>query len=132
MRPRAGSPKPAASATLRRNLSGVWISMPAPSPVASSEPAAPRCVRRHRTVGRLLDDVVTRGPLEVGHEADAARVVFEGGIVEALLRAAVRIASFAYPAFLTSFRLSGTRRLGAQRDLRSSRVLRRARLIRAT
>ena len=32
-----------AGATLRRNASGVWIRMPAPSPVLTSQPQAPRC-----------------------------------------------------------------------------------------
>ena len=34
-----------AGATLRRNVSGIWTRMPAPSPVLTSQPHAPRCAR---------------------------------------------------------------------------------------
>ena len=34
----------------RRNASGMWSRMPAPSPVPSSAPMAPRCSRRRRAV----------------------------------------------------------------------------------
>ena len=38
----AGSWKPSFAVTLTRNSCGVWIKMPAPSPVLDSAPAAPR------------------------------------------------------------------------------------------
>ena len=40
-RPAAAAP----GATLRRNVSGIWTRMPAPSPVLTSQPHAPRCCR---------------------------------------------------------------------------------------
>ena len=43
--PIAGSVRPCAPQTLRRNASGSWIRMPAPSPCSGSAPVAPRCVR---------------------------------------------------------------------------------------
>ncbi len=39
-RPWSGSGK---SATARKNRSGIWTSIPAPSPVSASAPSAPRC-----------------------------------------------------------------------------------------
>ncbi|MDF2554571.1 MAG: hypothetical protein K0R60_466 [Microbacterium sp.] len=33
------------STTARRNASGIWVRMPAPSPVPASDPMAPRCSR---------------------------------------------------------------------------------------
>ena len=43
-----GSSNPAAAASSRRNRSGTWIRMPAPSPVFCSAPAAPRWSRLRR------------------------------------------------------------------------------------
>ena len=44
----AGSVSPLRPQTLRRNASGNWIMMPAPSPCRGSAPVAPRCVRLRR------------------------------------------------------------------------------------
>ena len=42
--PSAGNGK---LATSERNLCGIWMSTPAPSPVSTSAPVAPRCSMRH-------------------------------------------------------------------------------------
>ena len=46
--PMAGSVRPCAPHALRRNRSGSWIRMPAPSPCSGSAPVAPRCERLRR------------------------------------------------------------------------------------
>ena len=53
LRPRIGvssAPGSGKSTTSRRNSSGIWVSRPAPSPVPSSPPTAPRCSRLRRAV----------------------------------------------------------------------------------
>ena len=46
--PIAGSVMPSLPQARRRNASGSWIRMPAPSPCSGSAPVAPRCVRFSR------------------------------------------------------------------------------------
>src|SRR5262245_35207793 len=48
--PTGGSLTPCFDIASRRNLSGIWISSPAPSESFGSQPTAPRCVRLRRTV----------------------------------------------------------------------------------
>ena len=78
-RPAAAAPAP----TLRRNASGIWMRMPAPSPVLTSQPQAPRCSRLMSTCSALRDDAVRLAALDVDDEADAAGVVLVGGVVQA-------------------------------------------------
>ena len=58
--------------------------MPAPSPARGSAPTAPRCSRLQQDGERVLDDLVRLAALDVGDEADAAGILVERGIVEAL------------------------------------------------
>ena len=71
---------------LRRNASGSWIRMPAPSPCSGSAPVAPRCVRFFENREPLRDDRVALLALDVGDEAQAARVVLVRGVVQTLAR----------------------------------------------
>src|SRR5262245_46931437 len=48
--PSGGSLTPCFDIASRRNLSGIWISSPAPSESFGSQPTAPRCVRLRSTV----------------------------------------------------------------------------------
>ena len=74
------SPRPAAAkpTTSRRNRSGICNRMPAPSPVLTSLPEAPRCCRLHRAPMPWRHDVVAAQALHVDDEVDPARVVLEG------------------------------------------------------
>ena len=54
--PSAGSVMPSSPQARRRNASGIWIRMPAPSPCSGSAPVAPRCVRFSRIASALRDD----------------------------------------------------------------------------
>ena len=56
--------------------------MPAPSPAMGSAPTAPRCSRFSRMASASLDQLVRFVALEVGDEADAARVVLAARIEE--------------------------------------------------
>ncbi len=73
--PCGGSSKPASLVTSRRNASGTWIRMPAPSPELVSAPAAPRWSRLRRAVMRLAHDVVAGHTGQGRDERHAARVV---------------------------------------------------------
>ena len=84
--PAAGSGISRRAHSRRRNRSGIWIRMPAPSPVFGSQPQAPRCRRFLSTVSACGHDRVGLAPLEVHHEAHPARVVLVTGVVEALRR----------------------------------------------
>ena len=66
----------------RKKASGIWIRMPAPSPVFGSAPAAPPVLQVHQRGDRLFDDVTALAAVHVDDERDAARVVFESRIVE--------------------------------------------------
>ena len=81
----AGSVKPELRGLGARNACGIWMRMPAPSPVFFSAPTAPRCSRFTSTVSALRDDVVRRAPLDVDDEAEAAGVVLVRGVVQPLL-----------------------------------------------
>ena len=73
-----------ASPCVAKNLCGICTRMPAPSPARGSAPTAPRCSRLHRIVQRVLDDLVRLAALDVGDEADAAGILVERRIVEAV------------------------------------------------
>ena len=47
--PAGGRVKPSLAHSRAKNLCGIWISTPAPSPVSGSQPQAPRWVRLMRT-----------------------------------------------------------------------------------
>ena len=70
--PRAGS------------ASGIWMRMPAPSPVFVSQPQAPRC-SRFQDLDGLADELVRLAALQVGDEADAASVVLVRRVVKPCL-----------------------------------------------
>ena len=87
---RAGTPgrrrrRPPAAArhrsTARRKRSGTWTRIPAPSPVSASAPVAPRWARLVRALEAGAHQLVAGHALDVGHERDAARVVFESRVV---------------------------------------------------
>src|SRR5581483_2702444 len=61
--PGAGSGIFSLAHSRRRNASGIWIRMPAPSPVSGSQPHAPRCVRFWRTVRPFSMMSCERSPL---------------------------------------------------------------------
>ena len=71
--PIAGSVMPSLPQARRRNASGSWIRMPAPSPCSGSAPVAPRCVRFSRISQALRDDRVALAALDVRDEARARR-----------------------------------------------------------
>ena len=80
-RPRGAAAKPTTS---RRKRSGIWMRMPAPSPVLTSLPDAPAVLEVAQGADALAHDVVAAQALHVDDEVDAARVVLERGVVEAL------------------------------------------------
>ena len=80
-RPAAGSSK---STSARRNASGTWIRMPAPSPVFGSAPVAPRWSRLRRASRPLAMMSWLGHAGQRGDEGDAAGVVLERRVVEAL------------------------------------------------
>ena len=84
--PGSGRVKPSLAASLAKNLCGICTRMPAPSPARGSAPTAPRCSRLQQDGERVLDDLVRLAALDVGDEADAAGILVERGIVEALRR----------------------------------------------
>ena len=69
---------------LRKNVSGVWIMMPAPSPVFASHPQAPRCSRLIRTSSALRTIAFDRRPLmsTTKPTPQASRLIFR--VIEAL------------------------------------------------
>jgi hypothetical protein len=82
--PASGSSTPCSASTARRNASGTWVRMPAPSPVSGSLPEAPRCSRLRSAV-RPCSTVSWRdAPGDVGQEGDAAGVVLVRRVVQAL------------------------------------------------
>lgn len=60
--PASGSSNPATS---RKNASGTWERMPAPSPESGSEPVAPRCSRLRSTVSAWSTRVWDASPVRV-------------------------------------------------------------------
>ena len=84
--PAGGSAMPRRAASLRKNRSGIWMRMPAPSPVFASQPQAPRCSQVDEDLQRLPDDRVRAPALDVDDEADAAGVVLVARVVEAVGR----------------------------------------------
>ena len=94
--PAAGTPcrrrigRPAASSTpclaisSRKNWSGIWIRMPAPSlalRVGAHRAAVGQVLQDQQA---LLDDGVAFLAFDVGDKADAAGIVFVGGVVQTL------------------------------------------------
>ena len=73
--PIAGSVRPCAPQARRRNASGSWIRMPAPSPCSGSAPVAPRWVRFLRIDSPCVMIAWRLLALDVGDEAEAAGVV---------------------------------------------------------
>ena len=71
--------------TPRRNASGTWMRIPAPSPVLASEPDAPRWSRLTRTssASRQSGGSWRR---HVDDESHAAGIVLEGGVVRTARR----------------------------------------------
>ena len=67
----------------RKNSCGSPNMIPAPSPVDSSAPAAPRCSRRSSATRRAVDRLVDRLAVEAGDAGHAAAVVEERRIVDA-------------------------------------------------
>ena len=61
--PAPGSSMPAAGAAFARNLWGTCRSMPAPSPVFTSQPHAPRCSRFRPTSNACRTSLCDRSPL---------------------------------------------------------------------
>ena len=92
-RPAGGRPKPSRSVSLRKNASGSWISTPAPSPGLGIAAARAAVVQVLEHLDPLAHDVVRRLARDVRDEADAARVVLVGGVVEALRGAAGPLAA---------------------------------------
>ncbi len=72
--PAAGSSK---STTARKNSSGTWIRMPAPSPVFDLAAAGTAMLHSEQRGEGLADDAVIAATGEVGDQGDAARVVLE-------------------------------------------------------
>ena len=66
----------------RRNASGSWTRIPAPSPVPASAPSAPRCSRCASAASAALDRLVASRSVKPGDEGDAAGVVLERRVVE--------------------------------------------------
>ena len=84
--PGFGSSMPSSAHLRAKNLCGICIRMPAPSPARGSAPTAPRCSRLSRMVKRVFDDLVRLAALDVGDESDAAGILVERRIVEAARR----------------------------------------------
>ena len=82
--PSAGSVMPSLPQARRRNASGSWIRMPAPSPCSGSAPVAPRCVRFSRIFRPCVTIAWLLLALDVRDEAQAARVMLAGWAVRAL------------------------------------------------
>ena len=66
---------------------GIWIRMPAPSPVLASQPHAPRCARLISTWSACCTMRVRLAALDVDDEADAAGVVLVARVVQNLVAA---------------------------------------------
>ena len=79
-RPAVGSSK---STVSRSSRSGIWIRMPAPSPVSGSAPVAPRCSRLVSASRPVRTSSFERVALHVRDERNATGVVFETRVVEA-------------------------------------------------
>ena len=77
--PASGS---SASTTSRRNASGMCVRIPAPSPLSSSAPTAPRWSRLSSAVVPGVDDVPAGRATQRGDERETARVVLGGRVVQ--------------------------------------------------
>ena len=77
--PAGGSSK---STTSRNNRSGIWIRIPAPSPVSASAPVAPRCSRLHSADRPVRTSSLDADAAHVGDEGHAARIVLETRVIE--------------------------------------------------
>ena len=84
--PRGGELDPPSPAPGRQERVRDLRRSPAPSPVFFSLPVAPAVLEVREDLERLPDDVVRARALHVDDEAEAAGVVLEGGVVEALAR----------------------------------------------
>ena len=82
--PSWGSVMPRSWHFSRKNLSGMLTRMPAPSPLSASQPHAPRWFMFSSICSASETICVRRLALDVADEADAAGVVLETGIVQAL------------------------------------------------
>ena len=72
------------AAGARKNASGIWIRMPAPSPCSGSAPVAPRCVRLLRICRPCATIAWLLRPLMCATKPEAARVVLVRRVVQAL------------------------------------------------
>ncbi len=67
-----------------KNLCGIWIRTPAPSPVSGIAAASAAMRQIDQNLNALDDDVVRFVTVDVGNEADAAGIVLIAGVVETL------------------------------------------------
>ena len=82
--PRAGSASPAFGGHLRKNLSGICMLMPGAVAGVGFAATGAAVVQVDQHGHGLADDLVGFLALDVDDKADAAGIVLEGGIVEAL------------------------------------------------
>jgi hypothetical protein len=82
--PAGGRVKPSLAHSRAKNLWGIWISTPAPSPVSGIAAAGAAMRQVDQNLDALDDDVVRPLALEVGNEADSAGIVLLARVVEAL------------------------------------------------
>ena len=80
-----GSAKPSSAQTRRKNLSGICMRMPAPSPRVGLRTARAPMIQVEQNRHALLDDFVGLLAFDVDDKANAAGIFFEPGIVQALL-----------------------------------------------
>ena len=84
--PGEGRENPRLAASRSKKAWGIWIRMPAPSPVCGSQPQAPRWVEIDQNLDALEDDVVRLPALDVGDKSDAASVMLVLRAVKSLSR----------------------------------------------
>ena len=82
--PGAGRENPRRAHSRSKKACGIWIRMPAPSPVCGSQPHAPRCVEVDQDLDALEDDVVRLPALNIRDESDAASIVLVLRAIQAL------------------------------------------------
>ena len=84
--PAGGRVKPSLAHSRAKNLWGIWIRTPAPSPVSRIAAAGAAVRQVDQNLNALEDDVVRFLALEIRNEADSAGIVLVARVVKTLRR----------------------------------------------
>ena len=117
--PAAGSSMPSARVSLRRNASGSWISMPAPSPVSGSQPQRAAVLQVLEHLDAAAHDRVRSLRPRCSRRSRRRRRRARSRVVQALLRRQSAVAA----SSRSPSRSARRRRRSARRAARATRVV---------